>query len=201
MSRAEHGFTLIELLICIFIMSIMGVSIALSINQVIRSSEVSGQRLQESRDDQQLVRVLDMDFGNITERFSSVNGQRIMLLANKGLFHSESFGAVFVRSGYLNPGGELARSDLQKVAWRLRGGKLERHTYLLTESTGSDASDPKFSPVAEDVKDFRLRFFSSSGWQESWTQYSVLPPGIEVSIEFKSGEILRRVYVIRKRGV
>lgn len=42
MSRAEHGFTLIELLICIFIMSIMGVSIALSINQVIRSSEVSG---------------------------------------------------------------------------------------------------------------------------------------------------------------
>ena len=151
MSRAEHGFTLIELLICIFIMSIMGVSIALSINQVIRSSEVSGQRLQEIRDAQHLVRVLDMDFGNITERFSSVNGQRIMLLANKVLFHSESFGAVFVRSGYLNPGGELARSDLQKVAWRLRGGKLERHTYLLTESTGSDASDPKFSPVAEDV--------------------------------------------------
>lgn len=84
MSRAEHGFTLIELLICIFIMSIMGVSIALSINQVIRSSEVSGQRLQEIRDAQHLVRVLDMDFGNITERFSSVNGQRIMLLANKG---------------------------------------------------------------------------------------------------------------------
>ena len=69
MSRAEHGFTLIELLICIFIMSIMGVSIALSINQVIRSSEVSGQRLQEIRD---LAAACGLSREDIIEMFSVI---------------------------------------------------------------------------------------------------------------------------------
>lgn len=96
--------------------------------------------------------------------------------------------------------GDGARSDLQRVGYRLREGTLLRLVWpALDQPT---VSEPREAPLLEHVEELRVRFYAQlSGWVDSWpaitqtgapTANIALPLAVEVTLKIEGrGEIVR----------
>jgi len=102
--------------------------------------------------------------------------------------------------------GDGARSDLQRVGYRLRDDTLERLVWPALDQP--PVSEPRAAPLIEHVEDMRVRFYAlPGGWVDVWpasTQTSVsspnaaLPSAVELTLKIEGrGEIVR---VFRVQG-
>jgi general secretion pathway protein J len=111
--------------------------------------------------------------------------------------------------------GDGARSDLQRVGYRLREGTLERLVWPALDQP--PVSEPRAAPLIEHVEELRVRFYAlPGGWVDVWpasTQTGVaspnaalpspspnaaLPSAVELTLKIEGrGEIVR---VFRVQG-
>lgn len=104
----------------------------------------------------------------------------------------------FTRGGQLVI-GDGARSDLQRIGYRLRERTLARLIWPALDQ--APASEPRELPLLENVEEMRLRFYATAGgWVDYWppTQGGItaaidpLPAAVEMTLKIEGrGEIVR----------
>lgn len=164
MRRYNKGFTLLELMIAILIFTMISTAAYKLFDSVTRAQqETDG--LFEGLDELQRLRItLEKDLLQIAARpirneYGDWEPAIMGPVQDKILL-------VFTRTGWRNPLQSL-RSDLQRVAYVLDGGVLQRYYWPVLDR----APDPVFisQELIRDVKSVQIRFMDGSrSWKKSW---------------------------------
>lgn len=100
--------------------------------------------------------------------------------------------------------GDGARSDMQRVGYRLSEGTLSRLVWPALDQPV--VSEPRAAPLLEEVEELRVRFYvqlggQPGGWTNTWptttqtgatTPPDALPAAVELTLKIKDrGEIVR----------
>lgn len=194
--HSEQGFTLIEVLVALLVMASLSLGAYQVLQGVMRNDEVMRDRSERLATLQRVFNVMERDFSQITERTTRDNGETSTAVFTAAQFQlqSDDWSVAFVRNGWLNPSGQLPRSQLQRVAYRLRNNTLERLSYsYLDPAVGTE---PTVTPLLDKVSAFRLRFYSSGQWVSTWSKPTTLPKGIEIQLTLDDYGDVRRVFLI-----
>ncbi len=171
MSRQRSGaFTLIEVLVALAIFAILTVMAYQVLGASLSDADLLGQRMDRLRAVQQSMNMLGRDLTQAAPRpvrdpFD--NSIRPALSVQPGT----EFALEVTRAGWPNPAG-MARSTMQRVAYRIEDGSLLRlHWTVLDPTIGTD---PIATVLLEDVESIAFRFFVGNGqWTEQWPPQGV----------------------------
>lgn len=195
-SSCRHtGFTLLEVLLALVIFAILSLSAYAVLQGVIRNDEVSQAKIARLSELQRAFATLTRDFTQITPRPVRINGETstTVFQAERFQLESEDWSTLFVRAGWLNPGGTLRRSELQRVGYRLRQNTLERLTYFYPDVT--TGTSPAVTPLLTHVSAFSLRFYKNGEWLTQWTTLTELPEAIEINLTLDDYGSIRRLFL------
>lgn len=201
MTTPHRGFTLLELLIALAIFSILSTMAYSGLRTVLDTRE--RMTIQANRIGQLQTAFLffEKDLEQAVGRSArDVYGQA------QAAMQGGQFGATaleFTRAGYRNPTG-AARSQLQRVAYRIDEEKLIRVTWSMLDQPNTPK--PLERELLTKVKKVTFRYLDGNGqWQDSWPPLSTsptstpnpaalsrLPQAVEITAEFEDmGKIVR----------
>ena len=197
-TREEAGFTLLETLIALFVVSILsavGASLLFTTLQAGKQVDAHTEILRDMQIAHALVRD---DIAAMTERPAApASGYEdsVALIGLPG--GAEGVLLSFVRGGWVNPDGFEARSDLQRVEYRLENGDLIRTSWDRPDATRSTPVTQRI--VASGLTRVDLRYAKGGEWSETWKASALIPgrklPDVVEMIWTYSGEdTLRQVF-------
>ncbi len=104
------------------------------------------------------------------------------------------------RGGELNYGGG-AQSDLRRVAYRLKEGRLLRITWPVLDRAPTTV--PLEAPLLGDVEIFELRFYGATGesvdtWPTAASGIDVPPRAMEVTLVVKGVDRFKRLFLVNQ---
>jgi len=205
-AHKTRGFTLLELLIAMAIFAVIGVMAISGYVQLARQSE----RLEVSM---KRVRAVQMTMMRFSQDFAELEPRpvRDVLGSNSEPALSAATrteGVVqFTRAGWSNPAA-VARSTLQRVAYRMDNGKLFRDHWVVLDRTLT--TEPVQVELLDNVRALRLRFMDRNRvWSEQWPVANVqsgatsqsanlsdLPIAVEGTLELEDfGTLMRLIEV------
>lgn len=202
--RRAPGFTLIELLVAVLIFGIFAVFAYGGLSRLLDSR---AQLAEEQRVWQDLslvfMRISD-DVAHARPRSVRDVSGIVFLQAFIGrLYDSRAVGEPSLE---LTRGGELnytggAQSDLRRVAYRLKDGRLLRITWPVLDRAPDTV--PLESPLLENVETFELHFYDSNGntfdiWPPPGSAVSDLPQGVAVTLAVKGVGSFKRLFLVNR---
>ncbi|MGE4411088.1 MAG: type II secretion system protein GspJ [Sphingomonadales bacterium] len=166
MKRAEAGFTLIELLVALSIFAMLSAAGVLLLGNAVSAQGAIQRNLEAQGDLLRVVALLDADMAQALPRISRTeSGLLAPAFFSRAPSNDEPF-LQFVRGGWTNM-DDAPRSDLQKVEYWLRDGKLERRTYPMVD--GAEGGEPAM--LIDGVDSLALSFRDARGvWRDEWQQ-------------------------------
>jgi len=188
--RGERGFTLVEMMIALSIFGMLTAAGVTLLTLTARTQETSDRLLAELGEIRRTGALLDADLAQAAPRlhrdragaarpaFAGGTGEAPLLLA-------------FVRRGW--DAGEGA--TVQRVAWRLREGRLERLSWSRVDGGG----EPVAMVLLDDVRSARLRYRDEEGaWRERWdpTDPTRLPRALELVVESETHGLVRQLFLV-----
>ena len=197
------GFTLIELLVALAIFGIFAVLAYAGLGRLLENRE----RLTE---EQRVWQELSQAFLRISD---DVAHARSRAVRDVGGFELRAFvGRPFdsralaepslelTRGGELNYGG-APRSDLRRVAYRLKEGRLVRITWPVLDR--APVTEPLEAPLLADVETFELHFYGDSGqsvetWPTAASGPDVPPRAMEVTLAVKGMGRFKRLFLVNQ---
>ena len=196
------GFTLIELLVALVIFGIFAVFAYAGLSRLLESRE----RLTE---EQRIWQGLSQAFLRISDDVAHARSRPVR---DAGGFELRAFvGRLYdsralaepslelTRGGELNYGG-APRSDLRRVAYRLKEGRLVRITWPVLDR--APVTEPLEAPLLADVEIFELRFYGDSGQSvETWptaTSGPDVPRAMEVTLAVKGLGRFKRLFLVNQ---
>jgi general secretion pathway protein J len=197
------GFTLIELLVALVVFGIFAV---LAYAGLARLIDNRGRLTEEQRVWQELSQVFLRISDDVAHarargvRGSDAGGLPLPAFAGR-VFDSRALAEPsleLTRGGELNYGGG-SQSDLRRVAYRLKEGRLVRITWpVLDRAPVSVALE---APLLGDVETFELRFYDANGgWADTWpaatSVTNVLPQAMEVTLAVKGLGSFKRLFMV-----
>jgi general secretion pathway protein J len=190
------GFTLLEVLLALVIFAMLSLSAYAVLQGVMRNDEVARAKITRLAELQRAFSTLTRDFTQVLPRATRINGETSTTLfqAERFQLDSEDGSVMMVRAGWLNPGGELRRAELQKVGYRLRQNTLERLTYLYPDAV--TGTEPTSTPLLSRVSAFSLRFYKNGEWLTQWNTPTILPAAVEVTLTLDDYGAIRRLFLI-----
>lgn len=190
------GFSLIELLVALAVFAAMAALAYGGLNSVVRTRAELGRQQAAFDGLMRSVAVLERDLRQAAAR--PVRG-------NYGepqpAFAGLPDRIEFTRAGFANPQAEQ-RSNLERVAYALDGGALERGVWLaLDRAPGSKA---QVTSLRDHVEAFRLRYLDASNrWSDNWPprETDAIPAALPRAVEFRIrtpdyGEITRVIELV-----
>ena len=196
------GFTLIELLVALVIFGIFSVLAYAGLGRLLDGRV---QITEEQRVWQELSQVflrLSDDVAHARPRgVRDVSG-----LVSLPAFVGRPFDSRVLAepSLELTRGGELnygsgAQSDLRRVAYRLKEGRLVRLTWPVLDR--APVSVPLEAPLLADVETFELRFLGATGgpvdtWPTATSGQDVPPRAVEVTLAVKGVGRFKRLFLV-----
>jgi general secretion pathway protein J len=189
----HRGFTLLEVLLALVIFAVLSLSAYGVLQGVLRNDEVSRAKIARLSELQRAMATLARDLTQALPRPTRVNGETTSTVfqATRFQLDSEDGAVLFTRAGWLNPGGMLRRSELQKVGYRLSQQTLERLTWRYPDAVTGTL--PEAQPLLTKVTAFSLRFYKNNEWQTQWLSPNELPAGVEITLTLADyGTIQRR---------
>lgn len=194
--KPHRGFTLLELLVAIGIFALISAIAYGSLTRLMTDRE----RL---RVEQAFWSRLSLTFARLEEDLSQARerGVRDVIGFAQPAFRGQPTdtragappNVEFTRGG-VQSFGDGARSDLQRVAWKLDGGTLKRLVWPVLDL--GPQTVPVEMPLLDDVEEFRVRFYAPAGaWVDLWPAQGItdpLPRGVEIKLTLKGrGEFTR----------
>ena len=194
-SRAT-GFTLLEVLLALVIFAMLSLSAYAVLQGVMRNDEVARAKITRLSELQRAFAALARDFTQVMPRSTRINGEASTTLfqAERFQLESDDGSVMMVRAGWFNPGGELRRSELQKVGYHLRQQQLERLTYLYPDAV--TGTEPVATPLLSHVSAFSLRFYKNGEWLTQWNTPAVLPAAVEITLTLDDYGTIRRLFLL-----
>lgn len=192
-SRNRNGFTLVEMMVALFIFAMLSVAGVIMLRSAVDSDEVTAGKLGQMAEMQRFVSLMEADLIQTLPRtYRDDRGDRMPAFA------SETGGAEktllkFTRGGQSNINGE-ARSNLERVEYRLADGNLERWRYRMTD--GGSIDQP--AVLISNIGSFELRFRDKRGqWSSNWENERLadLPRAIEMQFE-QDGRRYRHLFLV-----
>lgn len=195
LGHGARGFTLLELLIAISIFALLGLGTYRMLDSVLRTDEATRKQEQSLRELMRALWSLERDLQQVIARpirDSFADPRGAFLGESQALDGSAAF--ELTRSGWRNPTG-VARSQLQRVRWRLAGDSLERVYWVVLDRAVD--SEPRVQKVLTEVESLAVRYLDPEGnWQTDWPplqntqngdddQLASLPQAVELTLEHK----------------
>ena len=203
--RRVCGFTLIELLVALVIFGIFAVLAYAGLGRLIdnRARLIEEQRVWQELS-QAFLRISD-DVAHARARGvrgSGAGGDPLPAFVGRP-FDPRALAEPsleLTRGGELNYGGG-PHSDLRRVAYRLKEGRLLRLTWPVLDR--APVSVPLEAPLLGDVETFELRFYEASGgWVDTWPTATggnnVPPRAIEVTLAVKGVGRFKRLFLVNQ---
>lgn len=206
-SRAS-GFTLLEILVAVGIFALFS---AMAYGSLLRILDTRD-RLQTERD---FWRGLTLSLMQIEEDLAQARPRSVRnpngLPDPRPAFigqpvDSRALGDAsieFTRGGQLVL-GDGARSDLQRIGYRLRDGNLVKLIWPAVDQ--APASEAREAPLLEHIQEMRLRFYApAGGWVDYWppppgsgnVNIDPLPAALEMTLKIQDRGNIVRVFRVR----
>ena len=195
------GFTLIELLVALVIFGIFAVLAYAGLGRLLENRE----RLTE---EQRVWQELSLTFLRISDDVAHARSRAVRDVSGFELraFVGRPFdpralaepSLELTRGGELNYGGG-PHSDLRRVAYRLKEGRLVRITWPVLDR--APVTVPLEAPLLGDVEAFELRFYETSGgsvdsWPTATSGPDVPPRAMEVTLAVKGVGRFKRLFLV-----
>lgn len=194
--RRDRGFTLLELLVALAIFAIMATAVYNSLAMLLRTSarlDEEGARLREL---QTAMQTLERDLEQLVNRpVRGAYGQELEPLLWPGLDDR----LELTSGGRSNP-LRRSRCTLQRVAWQLRDGKLQRLAWPVLDQ--AQDSEPLQRSLLAGVSRFELEFLA--GREQTFAAWPPdnpppglppLPRAVRVSLEVAGWGRLERLFL------
>lgn len=202
MKADARGFTLLELMVALAVFSIMATAAYSGLRNVLftrAAVEAQSQRLAAV---QLAVFRIEQDIGQAVRRGIRDEYGEAQAAMKAGELSDDRL--TLTRAGWDNPLGQ-PRADLQRVAYRLREGRLWRLHWSVLDQGG--VLEPRETLLLEQVRTFRTRFLDGDEWRNEWPptptddadkkkKLEMLPRAVEISLTLEDwGEITRLLLI------
>lgn len=193
MNKMRNGFTLIELLVAMLVFSVIAVTGYHGLQSVL---ETRNHLDRETRKYQGMAQFFSRLEGQLaqasTRKTHAADGREQLTLAGYSVEVSglQDAQLLFTRGGGKDAAGGWVTP--QRVGYRLRNQSIEllRWTYL----DPAPNSKPKVDAVLQGVREFNVRYLSTTLlWDKQWMN-APLPKALEVELILMSGEKVSRVF-------
>lgn len=184
---AERGFTLVEVLVALLIFGMLAAGGVAILSFSVRAQAGVAAKLDDVSDLHRTLSILSADLAQAVDRPTrDERGARLPA------FTGEAGGAAdpalrLVRGGWGNPDG-LARPGLQKVAYRIANGALERIAWPMLD--GAAPLPP--ATLLTDVADATFRYRYRGAWSDRWNGANGVP--LPDAVELRVTRVDRRAY-------
>jgi len=193
----QQGFTLIELLLATVVFGLIIAGGYAAINGLSRAWQQQREVAAQFAQLQTTFYQLELDLSQlIARRVRDVDGGHLPAVSGNALQLQA------VRSGWSNPLAQQ-RSELQRFAYLLRNGQLQRNWWINTDSMRNDSVQREV--VLDQVQTLQLRYLDRNReWQLQWppanaaaapsSPLAMLPLAIEVDLQLANDARYRRVF-------
>ncbi len=197
------GVTLIELLVALLIFGIFSVLAYAGLSRLLEGRA----RL---ADEQRVWQTLSQVFLRISDDVAHARGRTVKNVSGFTLpaFIGRPFdprplaepSLEITRGGVLTY-GQGVRSDLRRVAYQLKEGRLVRMTWPVLDR--GPVTAPLEAVLLEGVEAFELRYYggSTSATLQTWPpagQVGILPQAVEVTLEVKGLGSFKRLFLVNR---
>lgn len=189
----RNGFTLVEMLVALTIFGMLAAGGVVLLSFSVRSQEVADRQLATLSIIRRTGALLTADLAQAVAR-PWRDGEGAQQPAFFGSNGQESRVLVLVRAGWDNP-DQLPRASLQRVEYRLQGGRLVRIGYASVDGGGAAS----VSTLIEDVQQIALRFRDRQGaWQSIWQppDPNDLPVAVEMVVTAGRFAAARQLFLV-----
>jgi len=192
-SGKPNGFTLVEMMVALFIFAMLSVAGVIMLRSAVDSDEITAENLGQMAEMQRFVSLLEADLSQALPRTArDERGDRMPAFASETGGPEAAF-LRFTRGGQSNVNGE-ARSNLERVEYRLADGRLERWRYQMTDGGAIDQP----ATLISNIDSLALRFRDKRGqWSDRWetARLADLPRAIEIEFD-QQGRRYRHLFLV-----
>ena len=199
MNRSIRGFTLLELLVALAVFAIMATAAYSGLRNVLFTRAAVEEQSRRLAAVQLAVYRLEQDVEQTLARGIRDEYGDPQPALHGGALTSDAL--TLTRAGWDNPLGQ-SRATLQRVAYRLREGRLWRLHWQVLDRGG--LVEPRETLLLDRVREFKVRFLDAEdAWQNDWPlpddndeaerrDSAALPRAVEVKLMLEDwGEITR----------
>jgi general secretion pathway protein J len=191
--RRQGGFTLIEMLIALTIFGMLTAGGVALLSFSVTSQEVTERQLATLGSIRRAGALITADLAQAAPR-PWRDGTGTQQPALTGAAGRETRVMVLVRGGWDNP-DQLPRASLQRVEYRLQGGRLIRIGFTSVDGGGAAA----VTTLIHEVQQLQLRFRDREGlWRDAWTPVdpAELPVAVELTVSSARFGPVRQLFLV-----
>ena len=195
MSRnRQRAFTLVELLVALAIFAIMSGFAYRALTSMLEGRDALAKESRKWRDVSLFVGRVERDIAAVLPRIATAAGE--LKVAPLSSSVEGGTGLALTRSGNMLAGNVSAAP--QRVAYRLREGRIERLSWAGVDAAPRD--EPQPTPVLADAGSLAFRFMDPKGseWRADWglpgNAAVTLPAAVEMTLVLASGERIVRLF-------
>jgi len=191
--KTEAGFTLIEVMVSLMIFGMIAAAGVAILSFSVKAQSSTGAKLDDISALTRTMSILSADLAQASNRAT-----RDEAGTSVPAFIGESGSGVtpmlrLVRAGWSNIDG-AARSSMQKVAYRVDGGALQRIAYPMVD--GAQPLPP--AALLTHVRQIALRYRIAGAWSDRWDGASgrPLPDAMELTVQRDDGTQFRQMFLV-----